>query len=314
MSKSGIKDRLGRTIDYLRLSVTDKCNLNCEYCRHSETAGAQILTFEEIERIVNLFAKCGIRKIRLTGGEPLVREDILEIIGICRKPKEVKDVALTTNGILLKGMAAKLKAAGLDRVNISIDSLSAGKYKRIARADSLGHALEGVDAAMDAGLAPVKINTVLMHGINDDEIDDLIKLAENRDVQVRFIEYMPMGKHHEGRYISLSEIISERPYLKKASESAGVETLYRIDGYKGLVGFITPVSRPFCENCNRIRITPDARIRHCLGNNMEADLRGILKENDETAEKLIRETIAKKPERGFCGGFETNRGMGSIGG
>ena len=306
-------DKLGRTIDYLRLSVTSKCNLNCTYCKHA-AEGDSLLTLDEIKRIIRLFAESGIHKIRITGGEPLVRDDIFEIIQICKSTEGIHDIALTTNGILLPDMAAELKAAGLSRVNISIDSLDPRQYKQIARADRLGDALDGVDAAIEAGLTPVKINTVLMHDVNDHEIDDFIALTKDRDVQVRFIEYMPMGKKHEGRYISAKEIVSARPQLQKYDETEGVETLYQIDGHKGKIGFITPVSRPFCEKCNRIRVTADAKIRHCLGDNLETDLREILKEDDQTAQRLIQETTSQKPIKGFCNGFVTNRGMGNIGG
>jgi len=317
LTEHNMTDKLGRTIDYLRLSITSKCNLNCAYCKHSPSDGESMLTLAEIKRIVKLFEKSGIRKIRITGGEPLVSDDVFEIIKICKETDGIKDIALTTNGILLPDMANELKKAGLDRVNISIDSLNSGKYKQIARADSLTDALAGVDAAIEAGLTPVKINTVLMHDVNDDEIDDFILLAKDRDVQVRFIEYMPMGKEHDGRYISAEEVLSKRPHLKKCEETQetpGVETLYQIDGHKGKVGFITPVSRPFCEKCNRVRITADAKIRHCLGDNLETDLRQILEENDDDALMKIKAAIALKPERGFCSGFKTNRGMGNIGG
>lgn len=309
-----IIDKLGRTINYLRLSVTDKCNLNCTYCKHSTTFGKDILTLDEIKKIVHLFAESGVRKIRITGGEPLVRDDILDIVRICKETEGIKDIALTTNGTLLPKMAAGLKAAGLHRVNISIDSLEPQKYKQIARADSLVAALAGLDAAVDAGLTPVKTNTVLMQGVNDNEIDDFIALTKDRDVQVRFIEYMPMGKQHDGRYVSAQEIIAARPWLQKLGETESVETLYKVDGHKGKIGFITPISRPFCENCNRVRVTADCKIRHCLGDNMETDLRGMLRECDQTARMLIQTAIAKKPPKGFCGGFETGRGMGNIGG
>jgi len=307
-------DKQGRTIDYLRLSVTNKCNLNCAYCKHSGD-NEEVLSIDEIKKIINIFARAGIRKVRLTGGEPLVREDIFEIIKTCSDTEGIRDIALTTNGILLPKMAQKLKEAGLHRVNISIDSLEHGKYKKIARADNLGEALAGVDAAAEAGLAPVKINTVLMQGVNDNEIDNFIALTKDKDVQVRFIEYMPMGKKHDGHYISAEEIVSQRPHLQIEGSSNGVaETLYRIDGHVGKVGFITPISRPFCENCNRVRITADCKIRHCLGDNMETDLREILSLDDKTAEETIKAAVEKKPTKGFCSGFVTNRGMGNIGG
>jgi len=319
LTELGMKDKLGRTINYLRLSITNKCNLNCAYCKHSTAPPESILTLDEMRRVIRLFAKCGISKIRITGGEPLVSDDVFEIVKICKESPEIRDITLTTNGILLQKAAKELKAAGLDRVNISIDSLIPKKYKQIARADSLAEALAGVDAAVDAGLLPVKINTVLMSGVNDDEIDDFISLTKDRAVQIRFIEYMPMGKEHDGKFVSAEEVLSTRQHLQKCDETEGVETegvetLYKIDGHKGKVGFITPVSRPFCENCNRVRVTADGKIRHCLGDNLETDLREILKESDEDALTLIQNTIALKPEKGFCGGFNTSRGMGNIGG
>jgi cyclic pyranopterin phosphate synthase len=309
-----ITDNFGRTIDYLRLSVTDRCNLNCAYCHHSAGGGENLLTLAEISKTVRLFAECGIRKIRLTGGEPLVRDDIFEIVRICKETEGIREITLTTNGILLPEMARGLKAAGLDRVNISIDSLDPQQYKQIARADSLRDALSGVDAAINAGLKPVKLNTVLMSGVNDHEIDSFIALTKDKDVQVRFIEYMPMGEAHKGKYISAEQVVSARPQLKKYDETKGVETLYYIDGHKGKVGFIAPVSQPFCERCNRIRVTADCKIRHCLGDNLETDLREILKEENQTALKLIQAAIEEKPSKGFCRGFVTNRGMGNIGG
>ena len=306
-------DKQGRTINYLRLSVTNKCNLNCAYCKHSADI-EDVLSMDEIKKIVKLFSKVGIHKVRLTGGEPLVRDDIFEIVKICKEAEGIRDIALTTNGVLLPKMAKQLKQAGLHRVNISLDSLESGKYQKIARADSLNEVLAGVDAAIEAGLTPVKINTVLMHGVNDNEVDNFIALTKDRDVRVRFIEYMPMGKENDGRYISAEEILSQRPHLQICEEGEGVETLYQVQGYKGKVGFITPVSRPFCENCNRIRITADCKVRHCLGDNTETDLREILMADDAAAEAMIKVAAEKKPARGFCSGFVTNRGMGNIGG
>jgi cyclic pyranopterin phosphate synthase len=307
-------DKLGRTIDYLRLSVTDRCNLNCAYCKHSDSDGKSIVTFGEIAKIIRLFAECGVRKIRLTGGEPLVRGDIVDIVKICGEAKGIKEVTLTTNGILLPEMAADLKTAGLTRINISIDSLNPAKYKKIARAEGLADTLRGVEASIEAGLTPVKINTVLMRGVNENEIDDFIELTKDRDIHVRFIEYMPMGKDNKELYISAQEIISARPDLVKCGDLGGVEVLYKRPGYRGKIGFITPVSRPFCEKCNRIRVTADCKIRYCLGSNMEENLREILIKDDETALMLIKEAVANKPQKGFCAGFVTERGMGNIGG
>ena len=265
-------DSFERTIDYLRLSVTARCNMNCDYCRRAE--GGEEMTLGEIRRIVRLFSMCGIKKIRLTGGEPLIRDDVCDIIGICKAAAD--EVALTTNGILLPEMAASLKAAGLDRVNISIDSLTGGVPA-------------GVDAAIEAGLTPVKINTVLMKGVNDGEIANFIKLTKEKDVHVRFIEYMPMGE--KDLYVSAQGI--------KRGEK---------------ISCITSVSKPFCEHCNRVRVTPDCKIRLCLGNNLEIDLRELMKSDDETATQQIEAFVKQKPQRGFCGDFLSNRGMGNIGG
>jgi cyclic pyranopterin phosphate synthase len=268
-----MKDSFGRTVDYLRLSVTARCNMNCGYCKSSE--GGAEMSSGEIARIVKLFTLCGINKIRLTGGEPLVREDICEIVKICKA--FVDDVVLTTNGVLLPEIASELKSAGLNRVNISVDSLSGGVPP-------------GVDAAIEAGLTPVKINAVLMRGVNDNEIESFAELAESRSIQVRFIEYMPMGVK--------KNLYTPVPSVK----------------YSDKISFITPVSHPFCDRCNRVRVTPDCKIRLCLGNNLEMDLREVLRQGDNGAIEAIQAFIKQKPLRGFCEGFITNRGMGNIGG
>lgn len=310
-----MKDHFGREIEYLRLSVTDKCNLNCSYCKRTVNKERGLISFSEIERIVRLFSILGIHKIRLTGGEPLVREDLSGIIRLCKNTDGIREVALTTNGILLAEKAETLKKSGLDRVNISIDSLDQKKYKEITRANSINKVLEGIDAAIIAGLNPVKINVVLIRGVNDDEIDLFIDMTKSREIEVRFIEYMPMGGDVTNGHITESEVVGARPYLKKYDNvPSQVANRYQIDGYQGKIGFISPVSRPFCETCNRIRVTADCKIRYCLGNNNEVDLREILQESDQVALKIIKSSIIHKPQKGFCSGFTTNRGMGNIGG
>ena len=254
-------DKHGRIINYLRLSVTARCNKDCAWCRRSD--GADEMTVGEIERIASLFSMCGIQKIRLTGGEPLIREDIRDIVKACRP--YVNELALTTNGELLGEKAAELKAAGLDRVNIG--------------------GTTGIDAAIKAKLRP-KINAVLT---GDTDVDGLIKLAADKNIEIRFIEYMPMGRG-EDLYVPATHIDTKN------------------------VGLITPVSAPFCGTCNRLRVTPDCKIRLCLGNNLETDLREILRHNDSAAINLIKKFAQQKPEKGFCDGFVTNRGMGNIGG
>jgi cyclic pyranopterin phosphate synthase len=307
-----MKDLFGREIEYLRLSVTNKCNLNCSYCKRSDDADGEIITFNEIEKIVDLFSKLGIKKIRLTGGEPLIREDILEIISLCKNKYGVKDVALTTNGILLANKSNELKNAGLDRVNISIDSLDSAKYTDITRANSLSLVFKGIEKALEVGLKPLKINVVLMKDKNEDEIDSFIALAKENEIEVRFIEYMPMGKKNSSElFVSKAEILSGRPYLIK-SEDNGVAQTYSIDGFKGKIGFISPISEPFCKGCNKIRITADCKLRFCLGDNSELDLRKVL--HKENALEILKNAILNKPQKGFCEGFITNRGMGNIGG
>ena len=292
-----MNDNFGRIINYLRLSVTDRCNLDCSYCKRAASKTQNLMTLDEIQKITRLFAEIGIRKIRLTGGEPLTRTDICEIIYICKNTEGIREVAMTTNGILLSPEKAKeLRNAGLDRVNISIDGLDPGKYKQIARAGSLTAALSGINASLAAGLAPIKINTVLMRGVNDGDIERFIALTDDRDVRVRFIEYMPMGGKAEESYISAEEVINARPWLKNHDK----------------VEFICSVSQPFCNQCNRVRVTADCKLRLCLGNNLEFDLREMLLRDN--AAELLRNAIAQKPQRGFCDGFVTNRGMGNIGG
>lgn len=308
-------DSFGRKIEYLRLSVTDKCNLNCSYCKRTVGKENELITLDEIKKTIRLFSLAGFHKVRLTGGEPLAREDIEDIIKICKATQGIEDIALTTNGILLSEKAYALKNAGLCRVNISIDSLDSTKYRKITKADSIRKVLEGIDTSIEAGLNPVKINVVLMDDVNDDEIDRFIDLTKDKAVEVRFIEYMPMGGEHAQIMIKEKDIVSSRPHLMKCEEqNAQVANMYRINGYKGRTGFISPMSQPFCSSCNRIRVTADCKIRYCLGNNNEINLREILKNSEEKALELIQTAIMNKPEKGFCEGFITNRGMGNIGG
>lgn len=305
-------DLFGRKIEYLRLSVTDRCNLDCGYCKKTQASSRRIINFEEIDMVVKLFTELGISKIRLTGGEPLVRSDITDIIRLCKDKYRVKDVSLTTNGMLLAEKAEKLKASGLDRVNISIDSLKPSRYKDITGSESLHPVLEGIKKASDAGLNPVKVNVVVMRGKNEDEIDDFISMAGENRIEIRFIEHMPMGKSKNKEFfISSEEILKQRKHLFRIGD-CGVARNYTAEGYKGKVGFISPISEPFCDKCNKVRVTADMYLRTCLGNNREIDLRQIIMK--ENAPALLEKEISKKPEKGFCKGFNANRGMRSIGG
>ncbi|QSX07780.1 GTP 3',8-cyclase MoaA [Alkalibacter rhizosphaerae] len=317
-------DRCGRTITYLRISVTEKCNLKCMYCdpdgENCVQEAEATLSPEKIEAIVRSMAKIGIKKVRITGGEPLVRRDICDIVARVASVEGIEDVSMTTNGINLKRYAKQLKEAGLGRLNISMDSLKEDRFAMITGGGRLNKVLEGIDAALEAGLVPVKINTVLVRGINDDEIDDFIALTKDRPLECRFIELMPIGPYGEengDKVIPSSEIIDARPdlvYLKKSDKGAPAE-YYRMKGHLGKVGFISPMSHKFCNDCNRIRLTSDGKIRPCLGNNGEVDLMEVLDHYPEKLDEFIKNIIYNKPEGHHFGeDYTSSRHMNRIGG
>ncbi|WHH58811.1 GTP 3',8-cyclase MoaA [Petroclostridium sp. X23] len=319
-----MRDRFGREIEYLRISITQNCNLKCIYCSpggsgcvHEYTS---YLTPEEIEQIVRSMARVGIKKVRVTGGEPLTRADICEIIQRIAGINGIEDLMMTTNGINLDKMAEKLKEAGLNRLNISLDSLKEDKFEYITGGGKLENTLKGIEKALDVGLNPVKINTVLIKGVNDDEIDDFIKLAKARPLEVRFIELMPIGKYGEqnsDKIIYNSEIINARPELIFCEDSTKGHpaTYYTIEGYKGKIGFISPMSHKFCDRCNRIRLTSDGKIKPCLGSNGEEDVMEILRNNPEHLDEFIQRIIYEKPMRHhFEQDFSSARNMSMIGG
>ena len=313
-------DNFGREISYLRVSITDRCNYRCIYCQPERQfefiPHEEILRYEEIVEIVQEAVELGITKVRITGGEPLVREGIVNFIRQLRKIDRLEDISLTTNGFFLSEYAEKLKAAGLNRVNISLDSLQEEKYRRIARAGSLKKVLKGIDFAFKAGLLPIKINTVVMKGINDDEIDDFVKLSLLRPLNIRFIELMPSGeeviKEFKNKFISVQEIKEKliKKYLLrpiKISTSNGPAKYFQIEGGKGTVGFINALSQHFCKTCNRIRLTSEGKLRPCLFSNKEIDIkkaiRGIARDDKNEGilrNKIIRDKIIEavklKPE------------------
>ncbi|HOL17639.1 MAG TPA: GTP 3',8-cyclase MoaA [Bacillota bacterium] len=270
-------DSYGRKHDYLRISVTDRCNLRCIYCMGE--AGIkliphqEILRYEEILQVVEAGAAAGIRKIRLTGGEPLVRKDLATLVEKIAGVKGIEDLAMTTNGVLLSREAHRLKQAGLKRVNISLDSLDRERYKRITRIGELKHVLEGIEAALREGLAPVKINMVLMKGLNHDEVPAFLKLTATRPLHVRFIEYMPIGDHdreYRRHYLPL-EYVRETaaragmPLIPVPSPGgAGPAETFAIPGAQGTVGLIRPISQHFCHSCNRLRLTAEGKLKACL--------------------------------------------------
>ena len=315
-----MKDATGRNIEYLRLSLTERCNLKCAYCRaaEGECPKDKELTGEDFLRIVRCMAALGVKKVRLTGGEPTVRKDLVEIVRGIAATEGITEIAMTTNAQLLERLAVPLKEAGLTRVNVSIDSLNPEKYKEITGGGELENVLRGVDAAIAAGLVPIKLNAVLMRGKNDDEIDDFIALAKDRPIDMRFIELMPMGREdHTGERIPTDEIVSARPYLipLEPRYAGQPSSDYTIEGYVGRVGFISPISHKFCGECNRVRVMSDGMLRPCLGVNREVSLKEALRLGDAALLETIREAVWNKPEHHeFSNEFKPAKDMSRIGG
>jgi len=298
-------DNFGREISYLRVSITDRCNYRCIYCKPEEQfkfiPHEEILRYEEIVEIIEEAVNLGITKVRITGGEPLARKGIVDFIKKLREIKKLEDISLTTNGFFLSDYAEKLKDAGLNRVNISLDSLQEEKYKTITRVGSLKKALKGIDSALKAGLLPIKINTVLIKGINDDEVEDFTRLTLGRPLNIRFIEFMPSGEelkeNYRDKFISVLEIKEKliKKYLLdpvKISTANGPAKYYQIKGGQGTIGFITALSQHFCETCNRIRLTSEGKLRPCLFSNTEVDIKQAIR-NAKTDDKIIRSKIIK---------------------
>ena len=297
-----MKDNYGRNINYLRISVTDRCNLRSVYCMPEDGVKSlshdEILRFEDTIKIVKAAANLGINKIRYTGGEPLVMKDIDKLIYETSKVQGIDDIAITTNGILLADMAEDLKKAGLKRVNISLDTLDKDKFKRITRIGDLDKVIEGIYKCLSIGLRPVKINTVLMRGINDMEFEDFLNLTREIPVDIRFIELMPIGegvKMYEKNKLSFMEILEEHPELIKIeTEKSSTAELYKLHGAKGRIGFISPVSCKFCSDCNKIRLTSTGTIKPCLHSKDEINLRKYLND-EEMLTSAIKAAILNKP-------------------
>ena len=314
--------------DYLRVSVTDRCNLRCVYCHplcgcdfieHKE-----ILRLEEIYRIVRLFVKCGIRKVRLTGGEPLVRRNIIYLIDKLSKINGIEELVLTTNGVLLESFATKLKIAGLQRVNISLDSAESKSYKEITGFDLLPDATKGIHKALEAGLAPVKINSVIIKDINVSQILPLARMSINLPVAVRFIEYSPTNKNTKPAedFVSSSYVrkIIEKQHGRLltvlASGIDGPASCYKIQGSTGTIGFISGRSSIFCQSCNRIRLTSDGKIRPCLYSPRQYDVKKLIRAgfNDEDILKLLKKTLGEKSDYTKSNSPDNGFDMQKIGG
>ena len=304
-------DRHNRDISYLRVSVTDRCNLRCQYCVPKEglskTGHDDILRYEEIIRLVMIAVKMGIRKVRITGGEPLVRRGIIDFIATLNLIDGLEDISLTTNAILLEETAERLYQAGVRRINISLDSLNPEKYKEITRGGDLEIVLKGIQKAHEVGFRPIKINVVTIQGFNDDEALQFAELTMYRPYQVRFIELMPFGFagiENLGKYLSndyIKEMINRRYTLemfpKARTQNDGPADLYRIRGGQGEIGFISPLSHQFCSSCNRLRLTSNGRLRACLLLDDEIDILSPIRDgctNQELAE-LLQLAVTKKP-------------------
>ncbi len=327
------RDRFNRTHDDLRVSVTDRCNLRCSYCMPEEPVWFprnQILDYEEMHRLVRVFAAHGVRKVRVTGGEPLVRKDVTRFIRLLADTPGIDDISLTTNGVLLEAMARPLADAGLNRVNVSLDSLDPERFRQLTRRDDLNRVLAGLKAAAAAGMAPVKINTVLLRGINEDEAERFVETARDQGWEVRFIEFMPLennGTWDPGQVVTGKEIrerINARWPLERdpAGDRSAPATRFRFRDGRGKVGFINSISEPFCGDCSRLRLTADGKFRVCLYDNAEIDLKTPLREGaaDEDLAALIHEAVLGKGRGGAMEILESkrslprNRTMHQIGG
>ena len=325
-------DTFGRKITYLRISVTDRCNLRCAYCMPAAGIVRQshdsILRYEEIFKIVQVAADNGVTEIRLTGGEPLVRADIVELIKMIRSLPQITDISLTTNALLLEEYAAKLKLAGLNRVNISLDTLDPEKFKKITRVGSFEKVWAGILAAEAVGLQPIKLNAVVIRGLNDTEIPALAHLSVDKPWNIRFIELMPVKNQEswgdgflppEDAYVSKQEMLQIlQTYNLQAvhdMDGSGPAKYYRIPGAKGTIGFISPIGEKFCDECNRLRLTADGNLRPCLLSEIEIPLREAIRKGEDIL-PLLQKAVLLKP-----GGHEitshyssTGRCMMQIGG
>lgn len=295
-----MKDSYGREISYLRISLTDKCNLRCRYCMPEEgvclKSHDEMLTEDEFVQAAEAAAELGVKKIRLTGGEPLVKKSVVAITARIAKIPGIEDIAFTTNGLLLPKLGKSLVAAGATRVNLSIDTLKKEKYEFISRRPAPDDLLIGLKAAMDAGFKKIKINAVLVGGVNDDEIEDLAKLTLQYPVDVRFIELMPMydsGDFGPSAYLNSDVVLERLPDLVPVEDDGSVAKRYRLPGAMGEIGLISAVSKSFCATCNRIRLTADGKLKPCLHSSQEINIKGLDKEGMK--EKMKEAIMAKPP-------------------
>ena len=326
-----MQDNYNREIKYLRISITERCNLRCRYCMPMDGVCKkehdEMLTYEEILKVSKVAAKLGVKKIRLTGGEPLVKKDIIKLASDIKKIDGIEELCITTNGILLNDYAKDLKVAGVDRINISLDTLNPEKYKYITRIGEFKDAWSGIEKAINIGFKKIKINSVLIGGFNDDEVVDISSLTLKYPVDVRFIELMPMydsGDFKENAFIKASIVIDKlkEKYgddkiseVKDIKHIGQVARLYKIDGALGFVGLISAVSNHFCSECNRIRLTSDGKLKPCLHSNEEISIKGL---SEDEIEEKFKMAIKHKPkqhdELSYTSRSHADRNMNQIGG
>ena len=315
-------DKLGRDITYLRISLTDKCNLRCRYCMPEEgvckRSHHEMMNEDEIVTAVEVAASLGIRKIRLTGGEPLVKKNIVSICRRVANVEGIREVCLTTNGILLPQLAKELRQAGVNRVNLSLDTLNPEKYAYITRIGKLDQFWAGLEAALEAGFDKVKINAVLIGGFNDNEIEALANLTMEYPVDMRFIELMPIQDHDEfgeSAYLPYSRVLERLPDAMPIAKDGGVAKLYRLPGAKGNIGLISPISAHFCGECNRLRLTADGKLKPCLHSGDEYSIKGL---DRDGMKAVFRQAILNKPawhgDLDAVNRSKAGRNMNEIGG
>lgn len=303
-------DGFNRKISYLRVSVTDRCNLRCQYCMPAggvtPSARQDLLSYEEICRIVACFVRLGVSHVRLTGGEPLVRKDLARLVSMLASFPGLKDLTMTTNGLLLRQYASQLAAAGLKRLNISLDSLDPKRFEAVTRGGKLAEVLAGIDRANEAGLTPIKLNVVVMRGCNEDELLEFVKFAGTRKLIIRFIECMPMadvGFSNRDRFVSTDEvrrtIEAVYPLEPVAVPGSGPAVYFQVRSTGAILGFICPLTPQFCEVCNRVRLTALGKLRLCLDHEDHLDLKALLRDGltDEELETEILSAILRKPEK-----------------
>ncbi len=320
---AGMKDQFGRRIDYLRISVTDKCNLRCTYCMPVEGLDwidrAEFLTYEEIASVVRQMAGQGLRRIRLTGGEPLVRRDLPDLVRLLSEIPQIEDIAISTNAILLPQFGSDLRDAGASRVNVSLDTLKRERFRDLARRPErfFDATMEGIDAAERLGFSPLKINTVLLKGLNEDEVEEFAEITKKRPWHVRFIELMPTGDnlHLSERFLSTDSVLKRLRAIGDLRPAAGPvgngpATYFQFAGAAGTVGVITPLSHNYCDRCNRMRLTADGKLRTCLFGTHEVDLRAPLRSTGDVL-PAVREALRGKPERHLLQ-LGTARGSGGL--